>query len=194
MPGGGKIPYAIAGGNAVALWVSRVDESAVRNTRDVDLLIRRADLDAARSALEAAGFVYRRSAGGDMFLDGPQGKPREAVHVIFAREKVRSPEPAENPDVSDAEKAPDFRVLSLSALVQIKLTAFHDKDRVQLRDLIDVGLVSRTWLRRLPKALAARLKQLLENPEQAGPTTSHQTLPPSPSAPPAPSPSTFVRS
>jgi hypothetical protein len=26
------IPYAVAGGNAVAAWVSRVDEAAVRNT------------------------------------------------------------------------------------------------------------------------------------------------------------------
>jgi len=27
-----KVPYAVAGGNAVAAWVARVDESAVRNT------------------------------------------------------------------------------------------------------------------------------------------------------------------
>ena len=33
-----KVRYAVAGGNAVALWVSRVDESAVRNTQDVDIL------------------------------------------------------------------------------------------------------------------------------------------------------------
>jgi hypothetical protein len=26
------VPYAVAGGNAVAAWVSRVDEAAVRNT------------------------------------------------------------------------------------------------------------------------------------------------------------------
>lgn len=32
------VPYAIAGGNAVAAWVSRVDEAAVRNTQDVDLI------------------------------------------------------------------------------------------------------------------------------------------------------------
>ena len=36
------IPYAVAGGNAVAAWVSEVDESAVRNTQDVDILIPRA--------------------------------------------------------------------------------------------------------------------------------------------------------
>ena len=51
------IPYAVAGGNAVALWVSRVDVSAVRNTSDVDLLVRRADLDAIERTLEATGFV-----------------------------------------------------------------------------------------------------------------------------------------
>src|SRR5207245_11374648 len=52
------VPYAVAGGNAVAEWVARVDEDAVRNTRDVDLLIRRNDLPAARTALESAGFYY----------------------------------------------------------------------------------------------------------------------------------------
>ena len=39
-----RVPYAVVGGNAVAAWVSRVDESAVRNTRDVDILLRRSDL------------------------------------------------------------------------------------------------------------------------------------------------------
>src|SRR2546429_7315214 len=68
---GAHVPYAVAGGNAVALWVSRVDESAVRNTQDVDILIRREDLNRVREALEAVGFIYRRAAGVDVFLDGP---------------------------------------------------------------------------------------------------------------------------
>src|SRR5712671_3895279 len=71
------VPYAIAGGNAVALWVSRVDEAAVRNTQDVDVLLRRSDLDAAKRALEAAGFVYRLVGKLDMFLDGPDAKARD---------------------------------------------------------------------------------------------------------------------
>ncbi|HEY3244992.1 MAG TPA: hypothetical protein VGM03_16750 [Phycisphaerae bacterium] len=41
------VPYAVVGGNAVAAWVARVDEAAVRNTQDVDLLLRRTDLPAA---------------------------------------------------------------------------------------------------------------------------------------------------
>src|SRR2546423_7471303 len=63
------VPYAVVGGNAVAEWVARVDEGAVRNTRDVDLLLRRADFGAARAALEAAGFVYLQLLDVDMFLD-----------------------------------------------------------------------------------------------------------------------------
>src|SRR5207247_8254257 len=50
------VPYAVVGGNAVASWVSAVDEAAVRNTRDVDILLRRSDLDAATAALAQAGF------------------------------------------------------------------------------------------------------------------------------------------
>jgi len=42
-----KIPYAVIGGNAVAAWVARVDRAAVRNTQDVDILLRRADFEAA---------------------------------------------------------------------------------------------------------------------------------------------------
>src|SRR5438128_6435062 len=72
---GAGVPYAVVGGNAVAEWVARIDEDAVRNTRDVDLLIRRADLPAARAALEGAGFVYHQLLDVDLFIDGPQGRP-----------------------------------------------------------------------------------------------------------------------
>jgi hypothetical protein len=159
------VPYAVVGESAVALWVSRVDESAVRNTRDVDILIRREDLEAAKAALESAGFVHRHVARMDVFLDGPDAKPRDAVHIVFANEKVRAPEPLANPDVTESEQTDQFCVLALEALVRIKLTAFRDKDRTHLRDLIEVGLVSADWLTQLPPVLAERLRLLLENPE-----------------------------
>jgi hypothetical protein len=54
----GGVPYAVIGGNAVAAWVATIDPGAVRNTKDVDILLRRADLDAAKRALAAAGFIY----------------------------------------------------------------------------------------------------------------------------------------
>src|ERR1700721_2985427 len=72
---GAGVAYAVVGGNAVAEWVARIDEEAVRNTRDVDILVRRADFDRARTALEAAGFVYRHMVDMDVFIDGPEGKP-----------------------------------------------------------------------------------------------------------------------
>ena len=83
------VPYAVVGGNAVAAWVSRVDEAAVRNTQDVDILIQRNDLPAAIEAMSKAGFIHRHAAGIDMLLDGPQAKARDAVHLVFAGEKVR---------------------------------------------------------------------------------------------------------
>ena len=162
---GARVDYAVAGGNAVAAWVSSVDEEAVRNTNDVDILIRRSDFDAAKAALESAGFVYRHATGMDVFLDGPTASPRTGIHLIFANEMVRPHEHAPNPDVSESAPAPDFRVLSLEALVRIKLTAYRDKDRTHLRDLIDVGLVDATWPARFPPALAERLQALLDTPE-----------------------------
>jgi hypothetical protein len=158
------IAYAVAGGNAVAEWVGRVDEDAVRNTRDVDILVRRADLPAVKAALEPVGFVYCQSFGVDMFLDGPQGRPTSAVHLLFAGEPVRVNDPAIAPNVCDSEQAAEFRVLTLQALVQMKLTAFRLKDRVHLLDLMGVGLLDQSWSEHLPPELAARLQQLLDNP------------------------------
>jgi len=159
------IPYAVIGGNAVASWVSRVDEAAVRNTQDVDLLLRRADLDAAEAALTPAGFIRRHAASIDMFLDGPAAKARDAIHVVFAGEKVRPEYLSSAPDVTEAEVSGGIRVLNLEALVRMKLTSFRDKDRAQLRDLLEVGLVDKSWVNRFVPALGARLQSLIDTPE-----------------------------
>lgn len=160
-----EVPYAVAGGNAVAAWVSRVDEAAVRNTQDVDIVLRRADLPNARMALEQVGFVYRHAAGIDMFLDGPDAKARDAVHILFAAEKVRDHYVEPVPDVSESDKTDTFCLITLDALVRMKLTSFRDKDRVHLRDLIEVGLVDESWLDRVLSSLRMRLRELFDNPE-----------------------------
>jgi hypothetical protein len=51
------------------------------------------------------------------------------------------------------------------SLERIKLTAFRDKDRTHLRDLIDVGLLTADWLPNLSSLLAERLRQVLSTPE-----------------------------
>lgn len=159
------VPYAVAGGNAVAAWVSRVDEAAVRNTQDVDIVLRRADLDRAREAMEKAGFIYRHVASIDMFLDGEGAKARDAVHVVFANEKVREEYVAAVPDVDESEPGDKFRVLTLEALVIMKLTSYRDKDRTHLRDFIEVELIDQTWCQRFPSELSSRLQALLDDPD-----------------------------
>ena len=162
-----KVPYAVIGGNAVAAWVSRVDEAAVRNTRDVDILLQRQDLDAAKAALESAGFVYRHVKSIDMFLDGKAAKARDAVHIVFAGEKVRAEDAVPAPDIAESEMSTSatFRVLKLDALVRMKLTAFRDKDRTHIRDMLEVELIDASWVRKLPAELGARLQSILDTPE-----------------------------
>jgi hypothetical protein len=159
------VPYAVAGGNAVAAWVARVDEAAVRNTQDVDLLLRRSDLEAASAALISVGFVCRHVAGIDVFLDGPKAKPRDAIHVVFAGEKVRNEFLLPAADITESETMAAFRVLSLEALVRMKLTSFRDKDRTHVRDLIEVGLIDSSWRDRVAPQLAVRLQELLDTPD-----------------------------
>jgi len=158
------IPYAIIGGNAVANWVSRVDESSVRFTRDVDMLLRRTDLESATRAFTAAGFVRRHVAGIEMFLDGPNSKAGDAVHILFAGERVRPDDPCAAPDVSESERGKDYAVLSLEALVRMKLTSNRDKDRTHLRDMIELGLIDANWCPRYPSELATRLQHLFDTP------------------------------
>lgn len=159
------VPYAVIGGNAVMAWVEQADESAVRFTQDVDLVLRRDDLERAKAALEKAGFVHRRAAGIEMFLDGPGAKARDAVHVIFSGEKVRPEYVAAVPDVAESVSFKTYRVLSLEAVVRMKLTSNRDKDRMHLRDMLGVGLIDATWPARYPPELAARLQHLIDTPD-----------------------------
>jgi len=166
------VPSSVVGGNAVAAWVSRANEAAVRNTCHVDLLLRREDLPAAKAALERAGFQHRRVASPgqagamDIFLDGPASSVRDALHIVFAAEKTRSDQPESKARVEESEDAGDFRLICLEALVRMKLSVFCDEDRVHIRDLISVGLADASWLPRLPESLRSRLQTILNTPDE----------------------------
>lgn len=166
------IEYAVIGGNAVAAWVSRVDDSVVRNTRDVDILVRRSDMPKIVPAMEEAGFIHRSVAilGGkgriDMFLDGPSAKAREGVHLIFADEKVNGDALEPSPGVSEIDRThSDFKLIDLLALVTMKLTSYRDKDRVHLRDMIEIGQLDESWVPRVAPSLRQRLQDLLDDPD-----------------------------
>lgn len=159
------VPYAVIGGNAVGAWVAKVDVNAVRNTVDVDLLLRREDFDAAAAALAKVGFVRRHVAGIDCFLDGPKGKFRDAVHVVAAGEKVRNEYLVPAPDIEESQPGDSFRVISLEALVRMKLTSFRIKDQGHLIDMISLKMVDESWCDRYPAELAERLRTLVYHPD-----------------------------
>lgn len=157
-----SVPYAVVGGQAVALWVATKDPSAVRTTKDVDILIDRTDLARARAAALSAGMDYFELMGVGMFLDRNDPNPRHAVHLVWAAEKVRPGYEHPSPPVEQRQTlAPAIDVVSLAGLVLMKLQANRDQDRVHLRDMIDVGLVDRDLTGRLPPDLASRLDTLL---------------------------------
>jgi hypothetical protein len=85
------VAFALVGGQAVALWVATKDPSAVRTTKDVNILLRRADLPAARAAAAAISMDYFEVTGVGMFLERTDPNPRKAVHVLWSGEKNCGP-------------------------------------------------------------------------------------------------------
>lgn len=160
-----QVPYAVIGGNAVAAWVATIDDGAVRNTRDVDLLLAEEDLPRATQALESTGFVRSEVMGVVVFLDGPEGKPSQGLHILLAGRKVRPEYVSPTPSVENAIEINQKRIVQLEALVEMKLNSYRDKDRTHLRDMIELGLIDSNWPARFPNVLGERLKQLLDDPE-----------------------------
>jgi hypothetical protein len=159
---GADVPYALIGGQAVALWVATRDPAAVRTTKDVDILLRRDDLPRARAAALTVNMDYFEVVGVGMFLECDDPNPRQAVHLVWAAEKIRPEYPLPAPSIDQRQALePGTQVVSLPALVQMKLLSNRDQDRLHLRDLIEVGLVTRSFVADLPQELATRLEALL---------------------------------
>ena len=138
------VPYAVVGGNAVASWVATVDEGAVRNTRDVDLLVRRIDLPAITAVLVGIG---------------------ETDHLLFTGEKIRPDHLLAAPEIQTVEDPAKFRVIALDSLVEMLLVSARAEDGMHLRDMICVGLIDASWLPKLPPELAERLQWILDTPD-----------------------------
>jgi len=160
------LQFVVVGGHAVASWVARVDKEAVRNTKDVDLLVRRQDFARVAEALQSVGFIHQNVSGVDLFLDGPQGSVRSAIHIVFAGEKVHPDYTLPAPEVTECEPGPDFPVPTLDALVRMKLTSFRLKDQVHLLDMLEVGLIDESWFSRLSAELGARLQEIIDRRER----------------------------
>jgi hypothetical protein len=160
------VPYAVIGGNAVATWVGRRDVGAIRATKDVDLLLRRDDLDRAEQAIKSTGMILDEVLGVPVFLDANNPLPSQGVHIIVAKEKVRETSKYVAPDVSDAERADEgFLVLDLRSLVIMKLEANRRHDQVHMEDLLRVGLIDAELARGLPDDLRERLRYIRDTME-----------------------------
>jgi hypothetical protein len=159
------IPYAVIGGNAVAAWVATKDDGAVRNTRDVDLLLRDEDFDRAAEALRVVGFYRESVMDVTVFLDGPDGKPSQGVHVLRAGQKVRESYVSPAPRIDQALTIDGKRIVELTELVRMKLNSYRRKDQMHLLDMIGVGLIDDSWPSRFESPLDERLQTLLDDPD-----------------------------
>ena len=159
------IPYAIIGGNAVAAWVATKDDGAVRNTGDVDVLLREEDLERATAAMLKEGFYRDSVMDVIVFLDGPDGKPSQGVHVLRAGQKVKESYASPTPQVDQMVVIDGKCTVQLEQLIEMKLNSFRDKDRTHLRDMIGVDLIDATWPARFPPSLGERLQSLLDSPD-----------------------------
>ncbi|MHC4880927.1 MAG: hypothetical protein ACYTGL_31130 [Planctomycetota bacterium] len=130
------VPFAVSDGDAVRDWVAKADEAALRTTRDIDILLRRAVLPAARSALAAADAVYRHASGIDMFLDGPDVKACDTAHVLYPGKKIRDQYPTAAPTLDDTTEVDGTSVITVDALVRMRLTSFRRKDQMHLLDIM----------------------------------------------------------
>ncbi len=161
------VRYAVVGGNAVAAWVGRADPGATRATKDVDLLVRRADLDRVTEIMNGLGFRREDLRSPVLFTDPDEPSRRSGVHLVWADELVRPSYPCPAPSVTEAVRDPEgFWVLDLPALVRMKLTSNRDIDRAHVADMLGVGLIDEPIRKTLPPALRERLDDIHRSLEE----------------------------
>ncbi len=155
------LDYRVVGGVAVFLHVTERDPGAARSTRDVDIAVDRAQLQAVVDAVRPFGFTHRHAAGVEMLVDAREPKARSAVHLVFVREKVRPEYVEPVPDFSPPARTAEGVLLApVEDLVRMKLTSYRLKDRVHIQDLDAVGLITPEVETQLSEPLRERLREV----------------------------------
>ena len=155
------VGYAVIGGNAVAAWVGRVDPSATRATKDVDILVERETASRLTEVMRGLGYLQEEIIGVRVFIDPDEPSVRSGIHVVWADEIVRPEYSIPAPSIHEAEIDPQgFRVVNVPALVRMKLTSFRPIDQAHVQDLMSVGLIDNAVRSSLPPALRERLRQV----------------------------------
>ena len=147
--------------------MAKADPSATRTTKDVDLLVNRADLDRITDVFNGLGFKREDLRSLTLFLDPDEPSRRSAVHLVWAGEKVRPSYAHPAPELDECVRDPEgFLVLDLPALVRMKLTSLRDIDRVHIADLLSVQLIKPELRAALPIDLTERLRDVERTMEQ----------------------------
>ena len=157
------VRYGVVGGNAVAAWVGRVDPGATRATKDVDILVSRADVARITRALTSPPVNFTREDLRDivLFIDPNEPSKKSGVHLVWAGERIRPSYTVLSPTVDETERDPEgFWVVSLAALVRMKLTSYRPIDQAHVIDMLSVGLIDAGVRAGLPAELRARLEEL----------------------------------
>ena len=100
-----------------------------------------------------------------VFLDGPDGKPSQGVHILLAGQKVKESYAVATPRVDQSQVVENRRVVELTQLVEMKLNSYRRKDQTHLLDMIGVGLIDASWPAKFEPSLGQRLQELLDDPE-----------------------------
>jgi hypothetical protein len=151
------IEYRIVGGLAAYLYVEEVEPDAGRLTKDIDIAVRRKDLEKIASTVEPFGLTLRHVAGLDMLVQAEQSSARRAVHLVFAGEKVRPEYVEAVPALGTACRLRGVPLIPLADLVRMKLTSFRARDEAHLKDLDEAGLITPEVEASLSLALLERL-------------------------------------
>ena len=160
-----SIPYEVVGGLAVLIHVEEAKPEHSTLTRDVDIMVRRSDLDQIKLAAEKHGFRFRHAAGVDMLIYGDAESAKNAVHLVFSGEKVRPHYAAPTPPIDPEPKnilGKDVMVIPVADLLRMKLTSNRDKDRVHVRSMDAAGLLTSAVEEKLPGEFLALLRHIRE--------------------------------
>jgi hypothetical protein len=118
---------------------------------------------------EDHGFRFRHSAGRspsiDMLLYGETNSARNAVHLLYAGEKVKATQLESHPRINPVRAGfhgQDFWVIPVVDPVRMKLSSYRDKDRVHVRGMDAAGLITSDVEHGLSEDLLARLRTVRE--------------------------------
>lgn len=156
-------PWELVGGLTVFVHVEEASPEHAALTRDVDLMVRRGDLERIKEAAARHGFRFRHVRGEDMLMYAETDSARNAVHLVISGEKLRPSQATPNPWIAPELKrlhGGEVKVISVVDLVRMKLSSLRLKDQVHIQGMDAAGLITPAVEQELPADLLERLRQV----------------------------------